>query len=199
MKLYIRYMVSLRCKIIVKEELAKLKHQIVDADLGVVEIRDEISQVQRELLTKNLLRFGMELLDDTRSSLIKKIENETIDLIYRTDSSVPVDFVDALTNKLGYQPELMSSIFAEVKGISLKQFIIIQKIERAKELLLYDEMTTADISALLSFHRRQDLVYQFKKITGLTPSFFKVLKQKRRGVTKVITGNSGSTIEKNRI
>jgi AraC-like DNA-binding protein len=199
MKLYIRYMVSLRCKLIVKEELIKLKHQIVDTELGVVEILDEITQDQRELLTKKLLRFGMELLDDTRSSLIKKIENETIDLIYNPDPSVPTDFVDALTKKLGYQPELITAIFAEVKGISLKQYVIIQKTERAKELLMYDGMTTDKIATLLSFHSREDLLYQFKKITGLTPSFFKALKQKRRGVTKVLQGKSESANAKNKI
>ncbi|MDZ7606468.1 MAG: helix-turn-helix domain-containing protein [Cyclobacteriaceae bacterium] len=199
MKLYIRFMVSLRCKLIAKEELTKLKLQILDTDLGVVEIREDITKEQRELLTKRLLRFGMELLDDTRSSLIKKIENETIDLIYEPDPSVPTDFADALTKKLGYQPELISSLFAEVRGISLKQFIIIQKVERAKELLLYDELTTAKISALLKFRSREDLVYQFKKITGLTPSFFKVLKQKRKSVAKLVKGNSVSANAKNKI
>lgn len=199
MKLYIRYMVSLRCKLIVKDELTKLKLPIVDTELGAVEIHGEITQDQREILTKNLLRSGMELLDDTRSNLIKKIELEIIDLISNSVPTVRIDFSDALTQKLGYQPTVISSIFAEVKGISLNQFIVIQKIERAKELVLYDEMTTLEIASLLGFNSREDLVYQFKKITGLTPSFFKVLRQKRRGVGTVTKKGAEPTIVRNQI
>jgi AraC-like DNA-binding protein len=192
-------MVSLRCKLIVKEELTKLNHQIVDTELGAVEIRNEITQPQREELTKKLLMFGMELLDDTKSSLISKIELEIIDLINASDPSVRTDFLEELTQKLGYQPELISSVFAEVKGISLQQFIIIQKVEHAKVLLLYDEMTTSEISSLLGFQRREDLVYQFKKVTGLTPSFYKVLGQKRKAVSKLIGKNAGTAVEETKI
>lgn len=199
MKLYIRFMVSLRCKLIVKQALARLKKQIVDTELGVVEIRGQITPAQRDLLTRKLLRHGMELLDDTRSGLIKKIELEIIDLIHRSEPSVTTDFPDALTNKLGYQPEFISSIFSEVKGISLKQFIITQKVERAKELLLYDEMTLGEISSLLGFRSRDNLAYQFKKITGLTPSFFRGLKQKRKVVCKTNGKNAEPAIEENKI
>jgi AraC-like DNA-binding protein len=183
MKLYVKFMVSLRCKLIVKQEVTKLDYKIKRIDLGVVEIYGEITQEKRDQLSKRLKKFGMELLDDTRSSLIKKIENETIDIISDAKQTVPENIPVELTQKLGYQPEIITSIFSEVKGISLDQYIITQKIERAKELILYDEMRLKDISKQLHLKSRENLSYHFKKITGLTPSFFKYIRQKRMALS----------------
>lgn len=172
-------MVSLRCKLIVKQEILNLDYKIKRIDPGVAEIYGFITPEKRDLLSKRLQRFGMELLDDTKSSFIKKIERETIFLINDEDQSVPKDIIAALTDKLGYQAEMIASIFSEVKGISLDHYIIIQKIERAKELILYDELRLTEISKLLHMKSRTNLSYHFKKITGLTPSFFKLIRQKR--------------------
>ena len=183
MKLYVKFMVSLRCILIVKQEVTKLDYKIIRIDPGVVEIRGQITKEQRDQLSKRIKKFGMELLDDTKSSLIKKIEYETIDIISDVTQPVPENIPVVLTQKLGYQPEIISSIFSEVKGISLDQYIVTQKIERVIELILYDDMRLKDISKQLQFKSRENLSYHFKKITGLTPSFFKYIKQKRMALS----------------
>jgi AraC-like DNA-binding protein len=180
-KLYIKYMVSLRCKMLVKEELAKLGIQHVVVDLGMVEILDEIKDEQREELKANLLRSGLEVLDDKKSILIDKIKNVIIDMIHHSDELPSVNYSDYISEKLGYDYTYLANIFSEVKGTTIQQFIIIHKIEKVKELLLYDELNLTAISYKLNYSSVAHLSHQFKKITGLTPSFYKQLKQKRRG------------------
>jgi len=181
MKLYIKFMVSLRCKMIVKEELQKLGLKYVVIDLGVVEVMEEITQNQRELLKANLLRSGLELLDDKRSILIEKIKNVITELIHYSDELPRINYSDYISEKIGYDYTYLSNIFSEVKGTTIQQFIIINKIERVKELLLYDELNLTEIAEKLHYSSVAHLSNQFKKITGLTPSFFKQLKQKRKG------------------
>ncbi len=180
MHLYIKYMVSLRCKLVVKEELKKLglRHAIVD--LGVVEIMEDITPQQRQQLKTNLLRSGLELLDDKKSILIEKIKNVIIDMIHYSDELPKVNYSDYISEKLGYDYTYLANIFSEVKGITIQQFIIIHKIENVKELLLYDELNLTEISFRLHYSSVAHLSNQFKKITGLSPSFYKKLKQKRK-------------------
>jgi AraC-like DNA-binding protein len=180
MKLYIKYMVSLRCKMLVKEELQKLGLHVVFLDLGVVEILEEISQEQHEQLKANLLKSGLELLDDKKSILIEKIKNLIIEMVHYTDELPKVKYSDYISEQLDYDYTYLSNIFSEVKGITIQQFIIIHKIERVKELLLYDELNLTEISYKLHYSSVAHLSNQFKKITGLSPSFYKQLKQKRR-------------------
>jgi AraC-like DNA-binding protein len=179
MKLYIKYMVSLRCKLLVKEELHNLGLRYIAIDLGVVEIQEEISEQQREQLKTSLLRSGLELLDDKRSILIEKIKNVIIEMIHYSDELPKVNYSDYISEKLNYDYTYLSNIFAEVKGITIQQFIIINKIERVKELLLYDELNLTEISYKLHYSSVAHLSNQFKKITGISPSFFKKLKKKR--------------------
>jgi len=181
MKLYIKFMVSLRCKMIVKEELQKLGLKYVVIDLGVVEVMEDITQDQRELLKANLLKSGLELLDDKRSILIEKIKNVITELIHYSDELPRVNYSDYISEKLGYDYTYLSNIFSEVKGTTIQQFIIINKIERVKELLLYDELNLTEIAYKLHYSSVAHLSNQFKKITGLSPSFFKQLKLKRKG------------------
>lgn len=180
MKLYIKYMVSLRCKMMVKEELKKLDilHAIVD--LGMVEILEDITQEQRLLLKKNLLKSGLELMDDKKSILIEKIKNVIIEIIHYTDEPPEVNYSDYISEKLGYDYTYLANIFSEVKGITIQQFIIIHKIERVKELLIYDELNLTEISYKLHYSSVAHLSNQFKKVTGLTPTFYKQLKHKRK-------------------
>ncbi len=180
MKLYIKYMVSLRCKMLVKEELSKLGLHYAVVDLGMVEILEDISQKQREQLKENLLRSGLELLDDKKSILIEKIKNVIIEMIHYSDELPKTNYSDYLSEKLGYDYTYLANIFSEVKGITIQQFIIIHKIERVKELLLYDELNLTEISYKLHYSSAAHLSNQFKKVTGLTPSFYKQLKQKRK-------------------
>jgi len=181
MKLYIKFMVSLRCKMIVKEELKKLGLHFVSLDLGVVETMEDLTQNQRDTLKANLLKSGLELLDDKKSILIEKIKNVITELIHYSDEVPRVNYSDYISEKLGYDYTYLSNIFSEVKGTTIQQFIIINKIERVKELLLYDELNLTEIAYKLHYSSVAHLSNQFKKITGLSPSFFKQLKQKRKG------------------
>ncbi|MFD2907693.1 helix-turn-helix domain-containing protein [Flavobacterium ardleyense] len=179
MILYIKYMVSLRCKMMVKEELKKLGLQFVVVDLGFVEILEDITPKQFEELRKNLAQSGLELLDDKKAILIQKIKNVIIELVHYTDEMPKVNYSDYISEKLNYDYTYLSNIFSEVKGITIQQFIINQKIERVKELLLYDELNLTEISYKLNYSSVAHLSNQFKKVTGLSPSFFKKLKEKR--------------------
>lgn len=180
MKIYIKYMVSLRCKMLVKEELKKLGLHYVIVDLGMVEILEDITTAQRRQLKKNLMRSGLELLDDKKSILIEKIKNIIIEMIHYSDELPKVNYSDYLSEKLGYDYTYLSNVFSEVKGITIQQFIIIHKIEKVKELLIYDELNLTEISYKLHYSSVAHLSNQFKKITGLTPTYYKQLKNKRK-------------------
>lgn len=180
MKLYIKYMVSLRCKMMVKKELQKLGLHYVIVDLGVVEILEDISVEQRVQLKKNLIKSGLELLDDKKSILIEKIKNIIIEMIHYSDELPKVNYSDYICEKLGHDYTYLANMFSEVKGITIQQFIIIHKIERVKEMLIYDELNLTEISYKLHYSSVAHLSNQFKKITGLTPTFYKQLKDKRK-------------------
>jgi AraC-like DNA-binding protein len=179
MKLYIKYMVSLRCKMVVKEELKKLGLKYVVLDLGMVEILEDITIEQREQLKKSLLRSGLELLDDKKSILIEKIKIVITEMIHYSDELPTTNYSDFISEKLGYDYTYLANIFSEVKGTTIQQFIIVHKIERVKELLLYNELSLTEISYKLHYSSVAHLSNQFKKVTGLSPSFYKQLKQKR--------------------
>jgi AraC-like DNA-binding protein len=174
-------MVSLRCKIIVKEELKKLGVHYVVVDLGTVEIMENLSTQQREILKKRLLESGLELLDNKKAILIEKIKNVITEMIHYSDEIPKVNYSNFLSEKLNYDYTYLANIFSEVKGITIQQFIIIHKIEKVKELLLYDELNLTEISYKLHYSSVSHLSKQFKKVTGLSPSYYKHLKQKRKG------------------
>lgn len=179
MKLYIKYMVSLRCKMMVIEELKKLGLKYIVVELGMAEILEDITPKQREQLKNNLLKSGLELLDDKRSILIEKIKNVIIEMIHYSDELPKENYSDYISEKLGYDYTYLANTFSEVKGITIQQFIIINKIEKVKELLLYDELNLTEISYKLNYSSVAHLSNQFKKVTGLSPSFYKQLKKKR--------------------
>lgn len=173
-------MVSTRCKMAVKEELKKLGLHFMVVDLGEVEIMENISSEVRQELKAALLISGLELMDDKRAVLIEKIINVVTELIHHTEESPKMNYSDYISEKLKYDYTYLSNLFSEVKGITLQQFIIVHKIEKAKELLLYDEMNLTQISYKLHYSSVAHLSNQFKKVTGLTPSHFRQLKDKRR-------------------
>jgi len=172
-------MVSLRCKMMVKEELKKLGLHSIIVDLGMVEILEDITIEQRKKLKSNLSKSGLELLDDKKAILIEKIKNVIIELIHYTDEIPDINYSDYLSEQLEHDYTYLANTFSEVKGITIQQFIIMHKIERVKELLLYDELNLTEISYKLHYSSVAHLSNQFKKITGLTPSFYKQLKEKR--------------------
>jgi AraC-like DNA-binding protein len=179
MKIYIKYMVSLRCKLMVKQELRKLGIKYVVIELGVVDILDDITDEQRNQLKNNLAKSGLELLDDQKRILIERIQNVVVEMIHYSDELPKVNFSEYISEKIGYDYTYLSNIFSEIKGITLQNYIIIHRIEKVKELLLYDELNLTEISYRLQYSSVAHLSNQFKKITGLTPTFYKQLKQKR--------------------
>jgi AraC-like DNA-binding protein len=164
---------------VVQDELKKLGLRYVNIDLGKVEIHEEITHEQREQLKVNLLVWGLELLDDKKDILAETITNLIIEMIHYSDGILKVANSEYLSEKLGYDYTYMSNVFAKIKGITIQQFIIMHKIEKIKELLLYDELNLSEISYKLHYSSVAHLSNQFKKITGLTPSEYKRLKRKR--------------------
>jgi len=172
-------MVSLRCKMMVQQELKKLGLHYVVVDLGSVEILEDITAEQHEALKTNLLKSGLELLDDKRSILIEKIKNIIVEMIHYQDELPKTNYSDYIAAKLGYDYTYLSNIFSEVKGINIQQFIIHHKIEKVKELLLYEDLNLTEISYKLHYSSVAHLSNQFKKVTGLSPTYYKKLRQKR--------------------
>ena len=179
MELFIKHMVSLRCRMVVQEELRKLGLRYINIDLGKVEIPDEITHKQHEQLKANLLVWGLELLDDKKDILAERITNLIIEMIHYSDGILKINNSEYLSEKLGYDYTYLSNIFTKKKGITIQQFIIMHKIEKIKELLLYDELSLSEISYILHYSSVAHLSNQFKKITGVTPSDYKRLKIKR--------------------
>ena len=179
MKLYIKYMVSIRCKMIVKSELDKLDLLYGAVDLGEVEIHDNITPEQRESLKNALLQSGLELMDDKKAILIEKIKNVIIEMVHYEDELPKARNSDYLSEKLHHDYTYLANLFSEATGITIEHYILLHKIERVKELLLYDELSLTEISYRLNYSSVAHLSAQFKKITGLTPSYFKNLKHKR--------------------
>ncbi|MEO8172296.1 MAG: AraC family transcriptional regulator [Sediminibacterium sp.] len=181
MKLYIKYMVSLRCKMLVKDELTLLGLHYATVALGMIDIVEDISAANREQLKINLLRSGLELLDNKKSILIERIKNVIIEMIHYADELPQMNYSDYISEKLNYDYTYLANLFSEVKGITIQQFIINHKIEKVKELLLYDELNLTEIAFKLHYSSVAHLSNQFKKATGLTPSYYKQMQQVRVG------------------
>lgn len=180
MKLYIKYMVSNRCKMAVKEELKKLGLHFIVVDLGEVEIMETITNDQREKLKLSLYDSGLELMDDKRAVLIEKIKNTIIEMVHHSDEMIKTNFSDYLSEKLNHDYTYLANLFSEVQGTTIEHFIINHKIERIKELIIYDELNITEIAWKMNYSSVAHLSNQFKKVTGLSPSHFKQLKDKRR-------------------
>jgi AraC-like DNA-binding protein len=173
-------MVSIRCKMLVKEELQKLGLHYSNVNLGEVIIMENITEPQREILKNALHLSGLELMDDKRAMLIEKIKNVVIEMIHYADELPKTNFSDYLAEKLQYDYTYLSNLFSETQATTIEHFIIVHKIEKVKELITYDELNLTEIAYKLHYSSVAHLSHQFKKITGLTPSFFKNLKNKKR-------------------
>ena len=173
-------MVSNRCKMAVKEVLKKMELHFMVVDLGEVEIMEDLSIEQLVQLRIELLNSGFELMDNKRAVLIEKIIGVISEMIHSSEELPKVNYSDYISEKLHHDYTYMSNIFSEVKGITIQQFIITHKIEKAKELLFYDELNLTEIAFRLHYSSVAHLSNQFKKITGLSPSQFKQLKDKQR-------------------
>lgn len=173
-------MVSTRCKIAVKEELKKLGLHFIFVDFGKVEIMENISELQKKNLKTALLRLGLDLMDDKRTELIEEIKSLVIQMIHYSEETVKVNFSVFLSEKLNFDYTYLSNLFSEVQGTTLEHFIISHKIERIKELIIYDELNITEIAQMMNYSSVAYLSNQFKRITGFSPSQFKQLNDKRR-------------------
>ena len=173
-------MVSNRCKITVKEELKKLGLHFIIVDLGEVEIMENLTADQREEVKMALLNCGFELMDDKRAILIERIKNVIIQMVHHSDDVIKTNFSNYISEKLDHDYTYLANLFSEVQGTTIEQFIISHKIERIKELIIYGEFNITEIAWKLNYSRVAHLSNQFKKVTGLSPSHFKQLKDKRR-------------------
>lgn len=180
MKLFIKYMISNRCKMVVKEVMKELDLHFVFVDLGEIDVMENLTSEQMLLLKTALLDCGLELMDDKKAMMIEKIKNVIIDMVHNSDEEIKINFSDYLSDKLNFDYTYMSNVFSEVQGITIQQFIINHKIERIKELILYNEMNLTEISYKLNYSSVSHLSSQFKKVTGLSPSIYKQLKDKKR-------------------
>ncbi len=182
-------MVSNRCKLAVKEALKNLGLHFIIVDLGEVDIMEDITFEQQEELRAALQVTGLELMDDKRSVLIERIKNVIVEMVHYAEDLPKTNFSDYLSQKLNHNYTYLANLFSEVQGTTIEQFIIAHKVERIKELIIYDELNLTEISYKLNYSSVAHLSNQFKKITGLSPSHFKQLKDKRRSPIEEI-GNT---------
>ena len=194
MKLFIKYMVSNRCKMVVKEILKELNLHFILVDLGEVEIMEDISLEQREYLKKELIESGLELMDDKKSILIEKIKNIIIQMIHHSEENIKINFSDYLSEKLHHNYNYLANLFSDTQGTTIEHFIIYNKIERVKELMIYGELTITEIAYKMNYSSVAHLSSQFKKVTGLAPSHFKQLKDKRRNSIEELGYNSSKKV-----
>ena len=187
MKLYIKFMVSLRCKLMVKDALIRIGIPYKSINLGEVELAENISKQHREQLQKVLFESGLELMDDKKAILIEKIKLIVIEMVHYSDEIPKLNFSEYLSEKLDLDYTYLSNLFSENQGLTIEHFIILHKIERAKELIIYDEKNVSEIATILHYSSVSHLSNQFKKKTGLTPTFFKsILAVKRKSLDKIL-------------
>ena len=173
-------MVTIRCKMVVKAELEKLGLHYTIVELGEAVTTEDISPEKMAALDLALRKTGLELMDDQRSILVEKIKAIIIELVHYNEDQIKVNLSDYLSEKLNHSYSFLANLFSEVKGTTIENFYLAHKIEKVKELLVYDELSLTEIAYRLHYSSVSHLSNQFKKITGLTPSHFKTLKNKRR-------------------
>ena len=180
MKLYIRNMVCSRCKMVVAAELEKAGIQPLHVELGEIELKKEPSAKQLQQFSNNIKQLGFEMIDDRKSKIIDKIKTIIIELVHHSKEELSENLSAHLSKKLHHDYSYLSNLFSEVEGTTIEKYFIAQKIEKVKELLMYDELSLSQIAFELGYSSVAHLSSQFKKQTGLTPTFFKSLKENKR-------------------
>jgi AraC-like DNA-binding protein len=173
-------MVCNRCIMVVKAELIKMGYNPVQVELGEVTLSKELSEDERADVDAVLHEFGFSVIDDKRSRLIEKIKTLIIELVHQNNSQLQTNLSDYLSSRLEHDYSYITNLFSEVEGTTIEKYFIAQKIEKVKELLVYDELTLSEISYLLNYSSVSHLSTQFKKVTGLTPSHFKNIRMQKR-------------------
>lgn len=180
MKVYIKNMVCSRCEMVVRTVFEKMEIPILSMQLGEVEISENLDEKQKQLLSENLKVLGFELLDDKISKTIERIKNLIVDLVHHQNEKLKINLSSYIVDDLKQDYSTLSNLFSETEGITIEHYFIAQKIERVKELLIYNELSLSEISFQLNYSSVPHLSNQFKKTTGITPTQFKQLKNKKR-------------------
>jgi AraC-like DNA-binding protein len=180
MRLYIKNMVCNRCIAVVRNEMETAGYHPVDVAMGTVDLEEELSPEKLDDLHKKLRSHGFELIDDKRSKLVEQIKTIIIQQVHYSPGRPKINYSDLLSRELRKDYSALSNLFSEMEGMTIEQYIIMQKIEKVKELLIYDELTLSQIAGEMEYSSVAHLSAQFKKVTGLTPSHFKTLKENRR-------------------
>lgn len=182
MRLFIKNMASIRCKLIVRSVFETFGVDVVRVEQGEVEIVESLQVIRSDVFRDALFRFGFEPLDDRESVLIERIKNVVVEMIHYADELPDVPLPEYLSGKLQLEYAHLATVFSEVKGITIDHFVLLQKMERVKELLMYSDLNLSGIAGKLHFGDETELSEQLGKTTGLTPAFFESMKQKRRQV-----------------
>ncbi|MCU0444448.1 MAG: helix-turn-helix domain-containing protein [Microscillaceae bacterium] len=186
MTIYIKNMVCQRCVMAVEQILKSQNIDYQSITLGEVEILKDLDKAQKSALSIQLQSIGFELIDDKKSQMIEKIKNLVIDLAHYSNNQLKVNLSHYLADKLAYDYKYLSNLFSEIEGITIEHYYIAQKIEKVKELLVYNELSLSEIAFQLGYSSVAHLSNQFKKVTGLTPSHFKNIQtDKRKPIDKV--------------
>jgi AraC-like DNA-binding protein len=180
MKIHIKNMVCHRCKLAVDAEIRKSGYHPQQIELGEVSIEEELNAEQLEALDTRLKHLGFELIDDKKSRLVEKIKNVIVQLVHHNTDTLSTNLSSYLADQLHYEYNYLSNLFSETEGTTIEKYYISQKIEKVKELLIYDELTLSQIAYRLGYSSVAYLSNQFKKETGLTPSHFKHIKDNKR-------------------
>ena len=173
-------MVCNRCILVVQQELQKLGIESSQVSLGEVETKAGISKEELEVLRNNLAGLGFEILDKSKQQLIEKIKNLIIQKVHHSEQEEHHNFSEILSKALHRDYSYLSNLFSEVEGVTIEKYTINQRIEKVKELIIYDELTLSEIAYQLGYSSVAYLSNQFKKITGLTPGHFKKIGQNKR-------------------
>lgn len=179
-KLYIKNMVCNRCVMVVQSELEKLHFPVKEISLGEVILQTAISETDKTVIAEQLERFGFQLLSDENSKIIEKIKATLIDLIQNKNNDIAINVSDYLQGKLNHDYSKLSNLFSEIEGLSIEKYFINLKVEKIKELIIYDELSLSEIANVLHYSSSAHLSNQFKKVTGFTPSYFKKMKGSKR-------------------
>lgn len=186
MKLYIKNMVCSRCKMVVRSEIEKYDLQPLTIELGEVEIKEVLTKQQLQQLDTSLKALGFELIDDKKIQTIEKIKNAIITLVHHSYNDLKTNLSNYITSQIHQDYNYLSNLFSEVEGTTIEKYFITHRIEKVKELLVYNELSLSEIADQLGYSSVAYLSNQFKKITGFTPSYFKTLKEhKRRNIEEL--------------
>ncbi|ASV79771.1 AraC family transcriptional regulator [Elizabethkingia anophelis] len=178
--LFIKNMVCNRCIMVAQNELNKLGLEVKNIKLGEVMLDQELTVEEKKKLEEALISLGFELIDDKKSRIIEKIKNAIIELVHHQDSEIKTNLSDILSSRLHHDYNYLSNLFSEVEGTTIEKYFIAQKIEKVKELLVYDELSLSEIAYRLNYSSVAYLSNQFKKVTGLSPSHFKQIREDKR-------------------